>query len=125
MEPKAYIVSGITGEYSDTHVWYVRVFLDMSLAEAFCKELNDWCKERGYESGGEYRYGFPEDKPPGDPDFYMSYTGVSYSICEVPLGLAAEYNIKNRECLCKKTVEGCCCFNECRCLMCFDGSKNV
>ncbi len=99
MEPKAYIVSGDTGEYSDHRAWYVRAFLVEKEASDFCKALNDWCIEHGVNPRGDnvtnYSYN-REIKPPNDPDFDTDYTGTTYWVIEVPLGMASEFNVRNR-----------------------------
>lgn len=91
---KAYIVCGSTGEYSDTEVWYVRVFLNEAAANDLCGRLNAWCKERGlYASGGGYR---GNAHPPEDPDFRCEYTGTAYNVVPVPLDMANKFGVSEK-----------------------------
>lgn len=84
-----YVVSGETGEYSDSRTWHVRAFHDKAQAEALCKLLNDWCKEKGverksYKDPGIKTWEF-EEKPVEDPNFDLSYNGTDYGVLEIPL----------------------------------------
>jgi hypothetical protein len=83
-----FVVTGETGEYSDTSSWNVAAFLDKAQAEAFCESLNQWCRDHGVLMSlritvtWEERYSL---KNPLDPDFSCDYTGTQYHCFETPL----------------------------------------
>jgi hypothetical protein len=84
-----YVVAGNTGEYSDSRTWHVRAFTDKAQAEALCKRLNDWCKEKGVNGreydGGTINYYEFKEKPIEDSGFDLDYTGTDYGVLEIPL----------------------------------------
>lgn len=90
-EKKAWVVMGDTGEYSDHHSWYLKVFLHQEPADALCERLNAWCREKGCSTSGlpwEQRHGEKQMLPPEDPNFQNDYTGTMYSVMELPLEIA-------------------------------------
>lgn len=81
-----YVVCGSTGEYSDYRGWTVAAFLDKAAAEAFCEQLNQWCKDNGVHDSAVLAPAASRPKEcPLDPRFDCSYTGVSYALDEIPL----------------------------------------
>ena len=86
-----YIVCGDTGEYSDHCAWYLKAFTGKAEADALCARLNAWCKERGYDvKASEYN----DQKPEEDPQFRADYTGTAYSVMELPLEVAKDFNVR-------------------------------
>jgi len=78
----AFVVEGMTGEYSDRTEWPVRAYLDRAEAEAFLAYCESWERSHGMEWG---RVGQMQ-RPAHDPHYGRDCsTGTSYYIVQVPL----------------------------------------
>lgn len=92
MTPKAWIVFGQTGEYSDHCEWWVRAYLDKALAQAECDRLTALVKEAGLDEKGIRQLGYEsrevaltERIKPHDAQASADYTGLMYGVGEVEL----------------------------------------
>lgn len=75
-----WLVSGETGEYADLIEWNVCAFPNEEYAVQFQKLCQDGANvAKGLSGKDRENYSHPHD-----PDFYMSYTGATYSVREVP-----------------------------------------
>ena len=79
---KAYIVIGMTGEYSDRQYWPVIIYKDENSAKEHVVNATN----RARELYGEYekRWDIPKDANKYDLHMMTDYTGTTYSYWEVP-----------------------------------------
>ena len=85
-----YIVTGTTGEYSDTSIWHVQVFDTESEANDFAGKLNNWCRENNvdWRDVGKHYRALNELRltNPYDPEFGCLTTGTKYGVIPVKYG---------------------------------------
>jgi len=84
-----YLLTGSTGEYSDTTIWNVAIYENKEKAEndactlnAICEECELW-KAKNNPTYREAKDWLKAKARNIDPDIYMDYTGTSYSVDEV------------------------------------------
>lgn len=84
--PRAYVIIGTTGEYSDRNEWPVAVVSSEDAAKRYIKALDQqyqqmpphW-QDRRWEYDDEIKAHMSLD-----PNFGCDYTGTSYFYCECP-----------------------------------------
>jgi hypothetical protein len=92
----AYVVVGVTGEYSDRTEWYVACYLDQVQAELHVSRLMTAAAREGIVMGkGRVSWGArtgdrsPEMLALDSSLGAIDYTGVDYYVVSIPLQLAA------------------------------------
>lgn len=83
-----WLVSGITGAYSDQQSWNVKLFKTEEGAQSYCDKLNEWCKDNVL-SYSRYKLNYNHRIPncPLDKNFSCDYlTGTKYFLEKVEVG---------------------------------------
>ena len=80
MAETIYIVTGHTGEYSDSRDWTVCAYRDEAHAANHAKAAQDWARANAKEFSDRYWQRGRELKNPHDPDCQIDYTGTKYGV---------------------------------------------
>jgi len=81
-----YLVTGMTGEYSDHSEWPVAAYEQEADAKACVERLAAWCDERQCGENSRLYCRDVDGSPPDDPDFHLDrLTGTKYTYDPIEL----------------------------------------